>query len=202
MAAEPKAYVSVDDYFAIERQSDERHEYHNGTIVAMVGASLVHNQIQINLIASLKPQLRSNGCSGFGSALRVQARDRRTYCYPDLSVVCGKPELMPFRPDTLVNPVLVIEILSPSTERHDRGQKFAHYRQIASLREYVLIAQDRPMIAHYVRQDSGSWLWSAVEGLTATITFPTIGATVALAEIYDEVAFAPTESVPDEEEQA
>lgn len=194
MVAKLRGTVTIDEYFELERQSEVRHEYLDGTIVAMVGASLQHNSIQVNLIASIKPQLRRNGCSIFGSDMRIRAGAQRTFCYPDLAVVCGTPALSIDRPDTLLNPTLLIEILSPSTESYDRGEKFGHYRQIPSLREYVLVAQDSPMIEHYIRQDDGTWPWSAVEGMGETITLPTVDCTLALAEVYDEVRFPSEES--------
>lgn len=193
MVAQPREALTIDEYFALERASDVRHEYFDGAIVSMVGASLPHNQIQINLAVSLKPQLRRKGCSVLGSDMRVRAGTQHTFCYPDLSVVRGKPELVPFRPDTLVNPIVLIEILSPSTELFDRSRKFSLYRQIPSLREYVLVAQDAPTIEHYLRQDDGTWRLSVVEGLTETITLPTIDCTLALADVYDEVAFPDAE---------
>lgn len=189
MVAEPREYLTAEAYLELERQAEEKSEYIDGTLVAMVGASANHNLIQFNLIANLKPQLRRNGCLGFGSDMRVKSGTESIYSYPDLSIVCGKPAYGQDRSDTLLNPILLVEILSPSTERYDRGKKFAHYRRIPTLQEYVLVAQDQPLIEHYVRQPDGTWLWTAVEGLDETIALPTIDCTLPLAEVYDQIEF-------------
>jgi len=193
MVAEPQLYLTPAAYLDLERHGEEKHEYIDGTLVAMAGGSANHNRIQFNMIANLKPQLRPKGCFGFGSDMRVKSGAYSIYSYPDLSIVCGKPEYGPDRPDTLLNPILLVEILSPSTERYDRGKKFAHYRRIPTLAEYVLVAQDAPLIEHYVRQPDGTWLWAAVEGLAETITLPTIDCSLPLAEVYDQVEFSTEE---------
>ena len=193
MVAEPHLDLTPEAYLELERQSEAKHEYIDGTLVAMAGASANHSRIQFNLIANLKPQLRPNGCFGYGSDMRVKSGAFSIYSYPDLSVVCGKPEYGQDRPETLLNPILLIEILSPATERYDRGKKFAHYRRIPALKEYVLVAQDAPLIEHYVRQPDGTWRWAAVEGLDETIALTTIGCTLPLAEVYDQVEFSTEE---------
>jgi Uma2 family endonuclease len=193
MAAEPQRLMTPDEYLAFERHSTVKHQYIDGRLVAMAGASADHNTIQFNLSAALRPQLRGRGCYGFGSDMRVSIGALGIYTYPDLTVVCGERELGPGSPDILLNPTLIIEILSPSTERDDRGRKFGWYRRIPSLREYVLVAQDKPMIEHYVRQASRPWWWDAVEGLQETIELPSIGCSLVLAEVYEDVEFSPEE---------
>lgn len=194
MAAEPKIALTVQDYLDIERESETKHEYLDGAIVAMVGASPAHNRIQTSLIAQLYPRLRRQSCEIFGGDMRVRIERLNMYTYPDLSVVCGTPTFIGPAPDALLKPTLLVEILSPSTEMYDRVKKFWRYRQLPSLREYVLIAQDRPMIEHYIRQDDGTWNWSAAEELGGTIALPTIGCTLELAEVYEQVTFPPEEA--------
>lgn len=194
MAAEPKTFLTVQDYLEIERRSETKHEYVDGVVVAMVGASAEHNRIQSSVIAHLYPPLRQHGCEIFGGDMRVGIESLNLYTYPDLAIVCATPRFSSGAPEALLNPVLLVEILSPSTERYDRVKKFARYRQIPSLREYVLIAQDIPMIEHYVRQGDGTWLWSAVERLEDTLALPTIGCALALAEVYEQVTFPPEET--------
>lgn len=189
MAAEPKLYLTAEDYLALERESVEKHEYIDGRIAAMVGGSDEHGLIQVGVTSLLRAALRGRGCYVYPSDVRIGIPAANVYTYPDTSVICGARQFGDGRRDTLLNPTLLVEVLSPSTESHDRGRKFGYYRQIPSLQEYVLVAQDTPMIEHYIRQADGTWLWSAVEGLAETITLPTIGCTLALAEVYEQVEF-------------
>ncbi len=194
MAAELKTFLTVQDYLEIERRSETKHEYVNGVVVAMVGAGANHGLIMLGAAGALRRQLRGRGCYVYPSDLRVNIEALNIYTYPDITVVCGVPQFGGQQPDTLLNPTLLVEILSPSTERYDRAEKFARYRRIPSLREYVLIAQDMPMIEHYVRGDGGTWAWSAAERLEDTLALPTIGCTLALAEVYEQVTFPPEET--------
>ncbi len=190
MADAPAAFLTLEAYLDLERESAEKHEYLDGRLVAVTEKSLEHSLIQFNLIANLKPQLPRTGCRGFGGNTRVKSGAAPIYSYPDLAIVYGEPALGPDRPDTLLNPILLVEILSPSSERYDRGEKFAHYQRIPTLEEYVLVVQDTPMIEHHIRQDDGTWRWSAVAGLDETITLPTIGCALLLADVYEGVPFA------------
>ena len=190
MADGPAAPLTPEDYLDLDRESAAKHEYRDGKLVPVTGLSFAHTLIQFNLIANLKPQLPRTGCRGFGGAMRVKSGSKPIYSYPDLAIVCGEPALGTDRADTLLNPILLIEILSPATEQYDRGEKFAHYRQIPTLEEYVLVAQDTPLIEHYVRQEDDTWRWSAVAGLDETITLPTIGCTLLLADVYDQFDFS------------
>lgn len=195
MAEGPTAPLTPEEYLDWERASDAKHEYLNGNLIPVAGSSFAHNLIQFNLIANLKPQLPRTGCRGFGSAMRVKSGAAPIYSYPDLAIVCGEPALVTDHADTLLNPILLLEILSPATEQYDRGEKFAHYQQIPALEEYVLVAQETPRIEHFVRQDDGTWRWSAVAGLDETITLPTIGCTLLLADVYDQLDF-PSAAAP------
>lgn len=189
MVAATRNSVTVEEYFALEQQSEDRLEYRDGAIVAMVGGSEAHSLIQLGIGSLLRVALRDRGCFVYPSDMKVQIAAANIYTYPDISVVCGEREFTPGRRDAILNPILLVEVLSPNTEMYDRGKKFGHYRRIPALREYVLVAQDSPMIEHYVRQDDGSWLWATAEGLNASITLPTLGCTLPLSEIYRQVEF-------------
>jgi Uma2 family endonuclease len=142
MAAEPITAMSVEEYLEFERASETKHEYYGGEVLAMAGASYDHNTIVGNIFATLHAQLRGKPCRVNFSDIRVPIPDSGLFTYPDLTVVCGPPQFRDERRDSLLNPKVIIEVLSPSTESHDRGKKFQHYRTIASLDEYVLIAQE------------------------------------------------------------
>lgn len=193
MAAQPHAGMTVEEYLAFERASAEKHEYRDGEIVAMVGASYRHNTIVGNVFASLRARLRDSSCRVNFSDLRVQIPGERFYTYPDLTVVCGPPRFSDDRQDTLLNPQIIIEVLSPSTQGYDHGEKFRHYRSIESLREYVLIEQDSQRIEHFVRQANDLWLLSDTIGPDATLHLPTLDCAIPFAEIYEEVVFATTD---------
>jgi Uma2 family endonuclease len=189
MAADPKAFLTVQEYLDLERRSETKYEYVDGTIVAMVGASPNHNRIQTNLMVNLYPSVDPRGCEVFGGDMKVRIEKLNIYTYPDLTVTCGVPEFTDEQPAALLNPQVIFEILSSATETYDRAGKFARYRRIPSFREYVLISQDLPMVEHYVRQDDGTWVWSAVELLEDSIVLPTLNCTLALSKIYARVIF-------------
>lgn len=153
---------------------------------AQGGASLPHNYISVNALVALRSQLEGRGCEVFTSDLRIRVSQTGLYTYPDLVVVCGEPELLDGEHDTLLNPKLIVEILSSSTEAYDRGQKFGHYRTIDSLTDYVLISQGQPLIEHFSRS-RGIWELRAAEGIEATLELPSIGCRLALAEVYRNV---------------
>ena len=193
MAAQPRTGITVEEYLAFERDSEEKHEYRNGEVVAMAGASYAHNAIVGNAFASLRAQLRGGTCRVNFSDLRVHIPASRLFTYPDLTVVCGPPRFSDDRQDTLLNPQIIIEVLSPSTEGYDRGMKFRHSRSIESLREYVLIEQDSQRIEHFVRQANDRWLFSDTIGPDAMLHLPTLDCAIPLAEIYEEVEFVATD---------
>lgn len=186
MSALPRESWTAEEYLAFERASQEKHELVDGQVYLMTGASRRHNLIVFNLVAVLRPQLRDNSCEGYANDMRV--RVVRDFFYPDISVVCGEPQFADDEFDTLLNPTLIIEVLSPSTEQYDRGRKFEKYRTLDSLREYVLIAQDHPHVERYVRQDDG-WLLTEVSGLDGALALATVAARLPLAEIYDRLDF-------------
>jgi Uma2 family endonuclease len=187
MSLQPTTFVTPEEYLARERHADHKHEYVNGTIVTMDGASRAHNLIVWNFLGLLYNQMRGRACEAYGNDLRVKASATGIYTYPDIAALCGEAHFEDTQQDTLVNPSVLIEVLSPSTEAYDRGAKFAHYRTIAALREYVLVAQDTPRIELYERQPDDRWLLTDVQGLEASLHLPSIDVTLPLAEVYAKV---------------
>ena len=184
MAAEARRLLSREEYFALERRGEGKHEYAAGELVALVGASFRHNLIQTRVLASLYGQPRGRHCEVTPSDLRVAIGALGLYTYPDVTVVCGEPQFEDAEQDTLLNPTLLAEILSPSTESYDRGRKFQRYHLIPSFQEYLLIAQDLPLVEHYRRQPDDRWLLSTFEDLDGILTLDAIGCTLALADVY------------------
>jgi Uma2 family endonuclease len=180
-----KTYTAA-EYLELERASPFKSEFHEGHIYAMTGASREHNLISVNISRELSLQLRGRPCEVYAHDMRVKAAVADKYHYPDVVAVCGPPQLEDERGDTLLNPTVLIEVLSESTEAYDRGEKFAGYRKIESLREYLLVSQDRPRIERYARQD-GAWLLTEAEGLESSIAVESIGCTLALREVYEKV---------------
>ena len=185
MSTQPD-FISPDEYLRRERMSDFRSEYLGGRIVAMSGASRAHNLIVFNLGGHLHAHLRGQGCEGYVADMKVRLAGSLRYVYPDLVVVCGEPEFQDEKEDVVANPLLVIEVLSDSTEAFDRGEKWNGYRRIPSLAEYVLIAQHRPQVERFVRQGE-LWTYDSAEGLDAAVTLSSIGLTLPLHEIYEGV---------------
>ncbi|MFM8331589.1 MAG: Uma2 family endonuclease [Candidatus Methylumidiphilus sp.] len=179
-------FDSAEEYLALERAADYKSEYVAGCIYAMAGASREHILITFNISRSLGNQLADRPCEIYPTEMRVKPAHARSYRYPDIAVVCGAAEFEDQHTDTLLNPTLLIEVLSPSTEANDRGEKFAEYRRIPSLREYVLVKQDQPRIEHYARQGAG-WFLTVAEGLDASVALEAIGCTLELREVYRRV---------------
>jgi Uma2 family endonuclease len=188
-------FVTPEEYLEAERAADYKSEYVSGQIWAMSGASRVHNALATNLTASIATALRGTDCQTFGSDMRVYVAENRTYVYPDLSVVCGEQVYTDAHVDTLTNPTVIIEILSPSTAHYDRTVKFVKYRRLPSLREYVLVHQDAPYIEYFALV-CDIWTSGACRGLESTLELESIGVTVNLADIYERVHFAPAENNP------
>lgn len=190
MSAQPKPALTADDYLAIERAAAAKHEFYRGEMFAMGGASREHNLITGNIGASLHAQLLQRPCEAYQNDMRVKVSASGLYTYPDVVVTCEKPRFEDEHFDTLLNPQAIIEVLSETTEKYDRGKKFEHYRQIESLREYALVAQDRAHVELFTRGDEGVWSLSEATGLEATIAFPTVGCQLALADVYAKVSWA------------
>ena len=189
MASQPKILLTPQDYLTLEREAEYKSEYYKGEVFAFAGASLRHNLIAANALATVHSQLRGGPCTAFASDMRITIPQTPHYCYADVVVVCGQPQLDDAFKDNLLNPILIIEVLSPSTESYDRGKKFESYQHIASLMEYVLVSQDRPRIEQFLRQtDSRQWLYSetSAEGV---VTLASIKCELLLKDIYERVEF-------------
>jgi Uma2 family endonuclease len=187
MSAAPEPSLTPEEYLARERQAEAKCEYLQGEVFAMVGASREHNLIAVNVAGELRRQLHDRDCEVYQSDMRVKVSPTGLYTYPDVTVVCGEPQFEDAEADTLLNPNVLIEVLSPSTADYDRGGKFAHYRRLSSLAEYVLISQDRCLVEHHVRQPQDQWLLSEQDSLDATLDLPSIGCELQLSEIYLKV---------------
>lgn len=187
MSAVPKTLLSPEDYLVFERESEFRHEYYRGEIFQMSGASREHNIIVFNLANQIGSQLRGKNCEGYANDMRVHTSITGLYTYPDLVIVCGEPEFLDSEFDTLLNPIVLIEVLSPSTADYDRGKKFWHYQSIESLREYLLIAQDEMKIEHLIKQADGRWSVSEYASSDEKFELPSIEITLETSEIYEKV---------------
>jgi len=187
MSARPHHRPEPQEYLALEREAEEKHEYWNGDVVAMAGGSPEHNAICFNLAAILGPQLRGSGCRGYTSDQRVRIPLTDRYVYPDLTIVCGEPVFDEDDAQTIANPTLIVEVLSPATESKDRGPKLFGYRSLPSLRGYLLVAQDRSWVEHWSRQADGRWLVTEVEEGSMTLDLPEIGCRLPLADVYADV---------------
>lgn len=185
MSTEHRRRYSLEEYLALERESEVKYEYWNGEIFAMSGGTLAHDQITGNVFDSLRTKLRGTDCRVFTNKMQIKVPAAPPYRYADESVVRGKIEVERFNGnDILLNPVLIIEVLSPTTEAFDRGDRFSYYKSIPSFREYLLVAQHRPHATHYLRQDDGTWDYEEANDLTASIHLPTIGCTLSLVDLY------------------
>ena len=189
MSTAPTRRLSPQEYLAQERRADFKSEYLRGEVFAMAGASYEHTLVKDNLARKAGNQLENGPCRVLTSDMRVKVNATGLYTYPDIAVVCEEPQFEDKQFDTLLNPRTLVEVLSDSTEKYDRGAKFRHYRQIPSLQEYVLVAQDRPLVERYVRQADGSWLVTEFDDLSQTFAFASIPVRVPLAEIYSGVKF-------------
>ncbi len=198
MSSLPKHRWTEAEYLAFERASEEKHELIDGEIVSMSGASESHNLIATSTLSSLFSQLRKGTCKIYPGDMRVRIGKRRQYTYPDMSIVCDKPVFADEQKDTLLNPTVIIEVLSPSTQAYDRGDKFMLYRTLASLQEYILISQNRIHIGRYVCQPDNQWLLSEIQQLDGRIELTSVGCTLVTADVYEQLNF---ENVSNDEVQ-
>ena len=195
MSTVPKPRYTPEEYLARERSALTKSEYYRGEIFAMAGATREHNLIVGNLIRTLGNQLLDRPCEVYPSDMRVKVIGSGLYTYPDVSVICGEPRFEDDQFDTLLNPTVLFEVLSDSTEKYDRGTKASQYRRIASLRELVLIAQDFPHVERHSRQPDGQWMLSDVFELEKSLELTSISVTLPLAEIYRGVTFPPRDEI-------
>ncbi len=210
----PKKFYTEEEYLAFERASEEKHEWLDGQIYqlwAMAGASPEHSVITANVTAEFVLQLRGKKCRAFSNDMKVRSSDMKAklgaaglYSYPDLTSVCGEPKFHDKFGDVLINPQVIIEVLSPATEGFDRGKKFHRYQFNSSFTDYVLIAQDEPRIEHYVRQSDNRWLLTVATGLDSEASIASIECKLRLRDVYDRVTFAQehAEIVVDDERPA
>jgi len=184
MSVAIKPLLTEAEYLARERAAEFRSEFLRGEVFAMAGAKYHHNRVKANTEYRLANQLEGGPCFVLSSDQRVKVPRTGLYTYPDIVVVCVQPQFEDSVHDTLLNPRVIFEVLSESTEAYDRGAKFGHYRQLASLEEYVLVSQDRPLVERYLRQSDGTWVLTAVSGLEGTLSLASVEARLALADLY------------------
>jgi Uma2 family endonuclease len=180
-------YMSAADYLTIERNATEKHELLQGQVVAMAGASLAHNEIVANVLGNIKAFLKKKPCRVYPSDLRVHIKSKETFTYPDVTIVCGKPEMLDDQFDTITNPAVIVEVMSRSTQQTDRGSKFFFYMQIPSLKEYILISSTGLFVQTALRQPDGSWKFEEITDINASLPVTSINHQIALSEIYDHV---------------
>ena len=180
------AYLTQEEYLAFEREADIKHEYCNGQLYAMSGASRAHNLISLNIAGELRSQLKGRTCEVYMSDMRVLVDAARSYRYPDVVVACDAPRFQDDVFDTLLNPTVIVEVLSQSTEARDRGEKFAEYAQLVSLRDYVLVAQKAVHVEHYFRQGT-QWISRECRDLDAVLQLVSINCALPLRDIYEKV---------------
>jgi Uma2 family endonuclease len=189
MPLQTKTKITPEEYLAAERISELKHEFFDGTIFAMAGASKRHNQISSNLVRIIGNQVLNKPCSVYSSDMRVKCEVTKKYSYPDVVVSCENENFEDEEEDTLLNPVLIIEVLSDSTEAYDRGDKFFHYRQIDSFVEYILVSQKNYHIERYILQSDNVWLYSEFKAIGDKINLTSIDCTMSIKEIYNKVKF-------------
>ena len=194
VALQPR--LTTEQYLDLERKASNKSEYLSGHIYAMAGASREHNLITVNISSGLHVQTRNGPCEVYANDMRLKISQTDLYTYPDVTVVCDKPRFEDTQFDTLLNPIVLVEVLSPSTEAYDRGEKFAHYRRLESLQEYILFAQDRARVEHYLRQGE-QWLLTEVSDLDGVLNLVSIRCNLSLGEIYANVEF-PAREEPQE----
>lgn len=196
MASNPTTFYTPDEYLSLERSCEAKHEYYKGEIFAMGGASPRHVLIVTNLVVSLGSQLQSGPCAVYSTDLRVKVDPTGLYTYPDVVVLCEEPRFSDEQKDTLVNPALILEVLSESTKDYDRGGKFEQYRTIDAFVEYLLVAQDRPHVEHNTRQPDGSWLLQETNSLEDTIQLKSVPCSLRMTDIYSKIDFNTTAEGP------
>jgi Uma2 family endonuclease len=185
----PKNFLTPQQYLEIERAAPSRSEYCDGEMFAMAGAGEAHNLIVMNIAGSLWQQFRNRPCRAYSNDMRVRVSATNLYTYPDVVAVCGEPRFQDDRRDTLLNPILLVEVLSPSTEAYDRGRKFDQYQTVDSLREYLLLSTDRIHADLYTRQADGRWLLTSAGSINDSLALDSVNAHLIMADIYDKVAF-------------
>jgi Uma2 family endonuclease len=191
MSTQPKTFLTPEQYLEIERKAEFKSEYYQGEMFGISGASLVHNRLVRHLMREFEKQFGDGRCEAVSNDMRVFVPATRLFTYPDVVIFCGEPRLMDAHLDTLLNPGVLVEVLSPSTEAYDRGRKFEHYQSIESLREYVLVASDRVRVDLYTRQPDGKWLLTSASRPEESLTLQSIDCQLKLADVYEKISFTP-----------
>jgi Uma2 family endonuclease len=186
MSSQTTVKLTPEEYLEIERKAERKSEFYRGEMFAMAGASSEHGTIVTNLVAEIRPQIRGR-CRVWSNDLRLRVSPTGVYTYPDIVVACGEPKFADSHLDTLLNPTVIIEVLFPTTRGYDRSWKFHHYRTLDSLSEYLTVAQDSPLVTRCIRLPNNKWEVSDVEGLDKTIMLESIGCTLRMASIYEDV---------------
>ncbi|MCI0489257.1 MAG: Uma2 family endonuclease [Blastocatellia bacterium] len=187
MSLNPQTPLTFEEYLDAERRAGHRSEYFEGEVFAMAGASRQHNRIVTNLVTGLDNQLRERPCNVYSNDMRVRVEATGLSTYPDVVVTCEEELFYDQHQDTLLNPVVIIEVLSDSTEAYDRGKKFEHYQQIASLRQYTLVAQDKCRVEQYLRQENNRWIYTEAHDFDGALKLPSVGCELILKDIYAKV---------------
>jgi Uma2 family endonuclease len=188
--------MTPEEYLRIEREAPFKSEYYGGEMFAMAGGGRRHSLIKLNVGGTLRALLKGHRCTAYDSDLRVGIPGEGLYTYPDVTVFCEPMAFMPGTDDTATNPAIIVEVLSKTTEAYDRGRKFEAYRQLPSLREYLLVSQDAPLIERFTREGDDRWVLTTVRGLDAVVPLEIIEAELPLAEVYDKVDFSTPETPP------
>lgn len=187
-----KPSITAEDYLTAERESDSRHEFLDGRVYAMAGESLSHSQVCMNLGGEVRNKLKGKDCQPLSPNMKVRTSTASLFAYPDLTIVCGEPQFHDKKKDVLVNPKVIFEVLSPSTEKYDRSTKFARYRMgNETLNDYVLVSQEKPFVEHFSKRDDGEWLYRSFGDMNEVFEIESVGCLLSLAEIYDRVEFEP-----------
>jgi len=189
VSSQPKIRVTADDYLELERKAEVKSEYLNGEIVPMPGVTREHNLISLNIATELRVQLADRPCEVYGIDMRVKVSPTGLYTYPDIVAVCGEPKFEQRNVDSLLNPYLIVEVLSDSTESYDRGRKFAHYRTLDSLKEYLLVSQHECRVEQYLRQPDGKWLYTETTDPNSSLELASIACRLSISRVYHRIDF-------------
>jgi Uma2 family endonuclease len=180
-------YISKNDYLEAERLALDKHEYYKGEVFAMSGASIAHNKIAINCTLEIGNKLKGKNCQPFGSDLRIHIPKNTLFTYPDISIICGEIETVEDKFDTVINPSVIIEILSASTRNYDKGEKFTLYREIDSLQEYILIDSERIMVEKFIRNSDNSWQLTEYKAIEQSFNITTVSIEMQLSTVYEGI---------------
>ena len=189
MSAAPYLYITEEDYLKMERVSPFKNEYYRGQIHAMAGATYRHSKIVSNLVNQIIPRIKKSGCSAFFSDLRIHVPNPPFYAYPDMVILCGKPQFSDEVADTIENPTVIIEVLSKSTENYDKSVKFGLYRFNRSFKEYILVHQDTPKVECFKKIDDFNWLQGEISDINQSYKLDSLNIDIKLADIYEEIEF-------------